>query len=190
MRAAGTGFRAIAVTLNEEGVLPPGALYYQRKGRSDPRNVNHKWAETTVKALIRSEVYIGNMVQGKTGTLSYKSRKLINKPEEEWIRVEGTHEPIISREVWDTVVSIDKKKVRKTPPTDGIRSIFTGLVYCADCGFKMRNHIERFTYKDGTPGRYSSFICGNYARSGKSACTIHSIYENVLEELVLTDIRE
>ena len=92
------------------GVLPPGALYYQRKGRSDPRNVNHKWAETTVKALIRSEVYIGNMVQGKTGTLSYKSRKLINKPEEEWIRVEGTHEPIISREVWDTVVSIDKKE--------------------------------------------------------------------------------
>lgn len=83
-----------------------------------------------------------------------------------------------------------QKKVRKTPPTDGIRSIFTGLVYCADCGFKMRNHIERFTYKDGTPGRYSSFICGNYARSGKSACTIHSIYENVLEELVLTDIRE
>lgn len=190
MRAAGTGFRAIAVTLNEEGVLPPGALYYQRKGRSDPRNVNHKWAETTVKALICSEVYIGNMVQGKTGTLSYKSRKLINKPEEEWIRVEGTHEPIISREIWDTVVSIDKKKVRKTPPADGIRSIFTGLVYCADCGFKMRNHIERFTYKDGTPGRYSSFICGNYARSGKSACTIHSIYENVLEELVLTDIRE
>lgn len=190
MRASGMGFRAIAVTLNEEGVLPPGALYYQRKGRSDPRNVNHKWAETTVKALIRSEVYIGNMVQGKTGTLSYKSRKLVGKPEEEWIRVEGTHEPIISREVWDTVVSIDKKKVRKTPPTDGIRSIFTGLVYCADCGFKMRNHIERFTYKDGTPGRYSSFICGNYARSGKSACTIHSIYENVLEELVLTDIRE
>ena len=145
MRASGMGFRAIAVTLNEEGVLPPGALYYQRKGRSDPRNVNHRWAETTVKALIRSEVYIGNMVQGKTGTLSYKSRKLINKPEEEWIRVEGTHEPIISREVWDTVVSNDKKKVRKTPPTDGIRSIFTGLVYCADCGFKMRNHIERFT---------------------------------------------
>ena len=84
----------------------------------------------------------------------------------------GAHEPIISREIWDTVVSIDKKKVRKTPPADGIRSIFTGLVYCADCGFKMRNHIERFTYKDGTPGRYSSFICGNYARSGKSACTI------------------
>ena len=61
---------------------------------------------------------------------------------------------------------------------------------CADCGFKMRNQVERFTYKDGTPGRYSSFICGNYSRSGKGACTIHTIYENVLTQLVLEDIRE
>lgn len=131
-----------------------------------------------------------DMVQGKTGTLSYKSRKLVGKPEEEWIRVEGTHEPIISRELWDTVVSIDKKKVRKSSSADGYKSIFTGLVYCADCGFKMRNQVERFTYKDGTPGRYSSFICGNYSRSGKGACTIHTIYENVLTQLVLEDIRE
>lgn len=54
----------------------------------------------------------------------------------------------------------------------------------------MRNQVERFTYKDGTPGRYSSFICGNYSRSGKGACTIHTIYENVLTQLVLEDIRE
>lgn len=94
MRAAGTGFHAIAVMLNEEGIPSPGVLYYQRKGQTDPRRVNHKWADQTVKNIVRSEVYIGNMVQGKTGTLSYKSRKLINKPEEEWIRVEGTHEPI------------------------------------------------------------------------------------------------
>ena len=190
MRAAGTGFHAIAVTLNEEGIPSPGVLYYQRKGQSDPRRVNHKWADQTVKNIVRSEVYIGNMVQGKTGTLSYKSRKLVGKPEEEWIRVEGTHEPIISRELWDTVVSIDKKKVRKSSSADGYKSIFTGLVYCADCGFKMRNQVERFTYKDGTPGRYSSFICGNYSRSGKGACTIHTIYENVLTQLVLEDIRE
>ncbi len=190
LRAEGKGFRAIAVMLNEEGVPSPGTLYYQRKGTSDVRNVNHLWAGETVKSIIRNEVYIGNMVQGKSGTLSYKSRKLIAKPEEDWIRVEGTHEPIISREIWETVCDIDKNKVRKSPTADGIRSIFTGLVYCADCGFKMRNQVERFTYKDGTPGRYSSFICGNYSRSGKAACTIHSIYENVLHELVLTDIRE
>ena len=140
--------------------------------------------------MVRSEVYIGNMVQGKYGTLSYKSRKLVSKSEDQWIRVEGTHEAIISQELWDTVVSIDQKKVRKNTPADGCKSIFTGLVYCADCGFKMRNHIERFTYKDGRPGRYSSFLCGNYARSGKSACTVHTIYETVLYQLVLEDIRE
>ncbi len=190
MRASGTGFRAIAITLNNEGIPSPGTLYYQRKGKADPRKVNHKWAEQTVKRLIRNEVYIGNMVQGKTGTLSYKNRRLVDKPQEEWIRVEGTHEPIIPRDVWDTVVSIDQKKVRKSPTADGIKSIFTGLVYCADCGFKMRNHTEKFTYKDGTPGRYSSFICGNYARSGKDACSIHTVYENVLTQLVLEDIRE
>ena len=190
MRAAGAAFRKIAITLNEEGILPPGAYYYQQKGKDDPRRVNHKWAETTVKSLIRNEVYIGNMVQGKTGNLNYKTRKLISKPEEEWIRVEGTHEPIISREVWDTVASIDQRQVCKRETSDGVKSIFSGLVYCADCGFKLINRVERFTYKDGTPGRYSSFICGNYARSGKTACTVHTIYENALNEIVLHDIRE
>lgn len=190
MRASGMGFHAIAAALNEEGIPSPGVLYYQRKGQSDPRRVNHKWADQTVKNMVRSEVYIGNMVQGKYGTLSYKSRKLVSKSEDQWIRVEGTHEAIISQELWDTVVSIDQKKVRKNTPADGCKSIFTGLVYCADCGFKMRNHIERFTYKDGRPGRYSSFLCGNYARSGKSACTVHTIYETVLYQLVLEDIRE
>lgn len=190
MRASGMGFHAIAAALNEEGIPSPGVLYYQRKGQSDPRRVNHKWADQTVKNMVRSEVYIGNMVQGKYGTLSYKSRKLVSKSEDQWIRVEGTHEAIISQELWDTVVSIDQKKVRKNTPADGCKSIFTGFVYCADCGFKMRNHIERFTYKDGRPGRYSSFLCGNYARSGKSACTVHTIYETVLYQLVLEDIRE
>ena len=143
-----------------------------------------------MKNILNNEVYIGNMVQGQHGTLSYKNRKLTAKPKEEWIRVEGTHEPIISCETWETVADIGQKKVRKSKTADGIKSIFTGLVYCADCGFKMRNQVERFTYKDGRPGRYSSFMCGSYARSGKSACSIHTIYENVLSQLVLADIQE
>ena len=190
MRAAGTPFRKIATTLNAEGIQPPGVYHYQQTGRSDPRRVNSLWADTTVKALIRNEVYIGNMVQGKCGTLSYKSRKLIAKPEEEWIRVEGTHEPIISRELWDTVVSIDEKRVRKSPANKTAGSIFTGLLYCADCGFKMRYHSERRKYQDGSEKVVKSFLCGNYGRSGKTACTIHSIYESVLMEIVLADIRE
>lgn len=176
--------------LNEEGVPSPGTFYYQSKGISDPRRVNHKWAETTVKTLLRNEVYIGNMVQGKSGSLSYKTKKLVSKPKEEWIRVEGTHEPIITRDVWDTVVSIDLKKVRKPDTEGGARSIFVGLIYCADCGFKMQNQVKKFTYKQtGQSGRHSYFLCGNYMRSGKTACTIHTIDEQALRQIVLEDIR-
>lgn len=190
LRASGATFCKITRILNEEGIQPPGVRYYQNKGQTDPRRVNHQWADATVKSLVRNEVYIGNMVQGKSGTLSYKSRKLIAKDKDEWIRVEGTHEPIISREVWDTVVSLDAKRVRKSPAdkTDG--SIFTGLLYCADCGFKMRYHAERRKYSDGHTELFKSFICGNYGRSGKTACSIHSIYESALTEVVLQDIRE
>ena len=190
LRASGLTFCKIARILNEEGVQPPGVLYYQRKGQTDPRRVNHQWADATVKSLVRNEVYIGNMVQGKYGTLSYKSRKLIAKDKDEWIRVEGTHEPIISREVWDTVVSLDTKRVRKSPADKTNGSIFTGLLYCADCGFKMRYHAEHRKYSDGHTELFKSFICGNYGRSGKTACSIHSIYEDALIKLVLQDIRE
>ena len=190
LRASGMTFRGIATMLNEDGVPAPGDLHYKRNGVANPRRVNHKWSESTVQVLLRNEVYIGNMVQGKFGTLSYKSRKLVAKPEEEWIRVEGTHEPIISREVWDTVVSIGLKKVRKPATANGVRSIFVGLVYCADCGFKMQNQVKNYTYKrTGEPGRLSYFICGSYMRSGKSACTIHTIDEAALHQIVLEDIR-
>ncbi len=190
MRAQGTSFREIALTLNEEGIQPPKERYYQQMNLPNPCRTNHKWSGSTISSILKNEVYIGNMVQGKTGTISYKNRKVISKSEDQWIRVEHTHEPLISREVWETVVSINQKRVRKKVTSDGVRSIYTGLVYCGDCGFKMRNQVERFTYKDGRPGRYSALICGSYSRSGKTACTPHTIYESALNEIVLNDIRE
>ena len=96
---------------NGEGIQLPGELYYQRQGRSNPRRVNHLWNGNTIKAILRNEAYIGNMVQGKCGTLSCKSKKLVEKPKDQWIRVEGTHEAIITRETWDTVAGIDQYKV-------------------------------------------------------------------------------
>ena len=190
MRASGMPVRSITTALNDEGIHPPGKVYYDSRGEADPRRCNHFWGDTVVRDLLRNEVYIGNMVQSRYGTLSYKSRKRIDRPEEEWIRVEGTHEPIVSREIWDTVTSIDTRKVRRRAPSDGLRSIFAGLVYCADCGFKMNNKTDKFTYKDGRPGRYSNFICGNYSRSGSAACSAHFISENAVNEIVLQDIRE
>ena len=190
LRCEGKGFRAIACMLNEESIAPPGVVYYQKKGLSDPRRVNHKWAETTVKVILRNEVYIGSMVQGKTGTLSYKSKKLVNKPREEWIRVENTHEAIISEKVWEIVRELDRKRYQKRENPKNAASIFTGLVHCAGCGFKMTYQRENGTRKDGSEYHYNSFVCGNYRRSGTSSCTPHRIYENALTQLVIADIRE
>lgn len=190
MRTSGMTYRAIAAALNEDGVQPPGAYYYQQEGRSDPRRVNHLWSNTTVKQIIHNEVYIGNLVQGRFGTLSYKSRKHVARSEDEWIRVEGTHEPLISCEIWDTVVSIDEKKARKSPAVKTSGSIFSGLLFCADCGWKMRYHSDHRKYKDGHDMWIKSFLYGNYARSGRTACTIHSINKTALMEIVLQDIRE
>jgi DNA invertase Pin-like site-specific DNA recombinase len=190
LRSGGLGFRAIACLFNEEGVLTPGAVYYQRKNKPDNRRVNHCWADSTVAAVLRNEVYIGNMVQGKNGTVSYKCKKLIAKPKEDWIRVEGTHEAIISPEIWATVTALDEQRFQKREVTGETPSPFTGLMYCADCGFKMSHQREKDTRKDGSAHTRHYFLCGNYRRSGKSACTIHSVNENMLTDLVLADIRE
>jgi len=75
LRAQGMGFRAIAVYLNEQGVIPPRDYFYQQRGAEKPANVNHLWNENTLKVILRNEAYIGNTVQAKVGTVSYKNHK-------------------------------------------------------------------------------------------------------------------
>lgn len=165
-------FRSIALTLNEDGILPPGTLYYHHKGMSGQRNVNQKWSNTTVTSIIRNEVYIGNMVQGKSGTVSYKSRKLVAKPANEWIRGENTHEPLVSKEIWDIICGMDKRQVIKRQPKEGKSSIFSSIICCRDCGFKMVSQSDKMKKKDGSTAVYRYFMCGNYSRSR----SLHSTY--------------
>jgi DNA invertase Pin-like site-specific DNA recombinase len=171
MRAGGTGFRAIAIKLNEDGVISPKEYYYQNKNRKNPCVTNRLWNESTIKVIIKNEAYIGNLVQGKVGTVSYKDHRQINKPKEEWIRADGTHEPLIERELWDLVQSITHKNYKPRRSTHGETNLYVGLLHCADCNFKMRAHVERGKRKSGEEYKYVSYICGNYARSGKAACT-------------------
>lgn len=190
MRVTGASFRAIALHLNELGIISPLEYYYQNKGRPNPKRTNRLWNDVTVKLIIRNEAYIGNMVQLKTGTISYKNHTQVGKPKEEWVRKENTHEPLIPIELWNRTQALDKKNYKPRSRSDGTSSIFSGLLFCMDCGFKMKNQNERRFPKDREPYKYSSYLCGNYVRSGKSACTPHTIGEEVLKELVLTDIRK
>lgn len=189
LRAAGKGYKAIAGYLNETGITPPRDNYYRQKDTENPTRCNHLWNDRSVKWILQSEAYIGNLVQAKFGTVSYKSRKLVSKPKEEWITSTGTHEPIIELDLWKRVQYIGQKRYQPRQKSDGTVSIFSGLLICAGCGFKMRSHSKRKKRKDGSQYERQTFICGNYSRSGKSACTTHLIDEESLKELVLEQMR-
>lgn len=190
MRYQGYGFRRIASILNAEKVTPPRDYYYQCLGRPNPHRINHLWNENTIRVILRNEVSIGNMVQNKRGHVSYKNKKDYKKPEAEWIRVENTHEAIVSQEVWEQVCKLDNAPARPKRTGSGEISLFGGLVYCLDCGFAMRYQQEQHRRKKGDLAVYKSYACGNYARSGKAACSSHIIYTNRLSEIVIADIRQ
>ncbi|WP_341349197.1 DUF4368 domain-containing protein [Ethanoligenens harbinense] len=124
----------------------------------------------------------------KTGTVSYKNHKMISKPKDNWICVKGTHEPIIDRETWELCAEIDRKQYKPRTHKNGEISLFGGLLRCADCGFAMRYAEENHVRKSGRKVKYVSYMCGNYGRSGKTACSAHMIYLQPLTELVIDDI--
>jgi DNA invertase Pin-like site-specific DNA recombinase len=182
MRASGMGFRAIAATLNSESVTSPCEYFYQSRGRKNPRKTNRSWSATTVQEITRNEVYIGNLVQGKSGTISFKNPKQIAKDKGDWICVQGTHEPLIEQELWDKVQVWSGRNYKPRRRNDGGFNLFAGLLYCADCGFKLRGHTEH-------KSRKISYMCGSYAHGGKAVCSIHSINETILIKLVSEQIR-
>ena len=189
LRCEGLGFRKIAQVLNEDGLTPPREYYYQALGQPNPCRQNHMWNDVTIKKLLRNEVYIGHMVQNKRGHVSYKNHKSIDKPKEEWIRVKNTHEAIIDMDTWELARQVDQ--MHSHPRYNKLKqiSLFGGMLYCMDCGFAMRHQTEQHKRKNGSVAVYESYMCGNYSRSGHTACSTHTIYLKPLTELVLDDIR-
>ena len=141
-----------------------------------------------MKSILSNEVYIGNLVQGKFASASYKSHKVIRTAEEEWVRADNTHAPIITLELWNAARSFDGRNHRPKKRKDGTVSVFCGIVHCRECGFKMRSTTQKRQRKDGSFNVRNSFQCGTYSRGGKSACTPHTIGEDVLLDLVTRQI--
>jgi len=189
MRCEGMGYYSIACALNDDKILSPREAYYNELGQENPTYGNGFWSSASIMNLMRNEVYIGHMVQCKTGTISFKNRKQVDKPEDEWIRVDNTHEPIIGQEVWDRAHEINAKRHRPKKTATGESNMFVGLLKCADCGYPMRFQMHRDKRKDGGYNMKPTFLCGNYSRSGKNACTAHVIQESALTDVVLADIQ-
>jgi len=188
MRAGGMGFRSIAAKLNEDGIASPREYYYQQQNRKNPIKTSGVWSKNSIIDIIQNEAYIGNLVSGKSGTISYKNHSQVRKGREEWIRVEATHEPIVDIELWDKAQSLKAKKYIPNRRADGETNLFAGLLHCSDCGFRLKGHVERRQRKDGSEYKAVSYICSTYARSGKNACAIHSINEKALVDIVLGHI--
>lgn len=190
LRVQGMGNLAIAQHLNEAGIIPPRDYYYLNKNCENPFRISHSWGSVTVKGILENEVYIGTIVSCKYGSTSYKNRKLITKPEDEWIRVENAHEPIIDRELWGRAQGITERRYQPHKKKDGSVSIFSGLLYCADCGFRLRSSTQKATRKNGDLYVHTNFACSTYSRSGKTACSTHIIAEKTLYKLIVEHIRK
>ncbi|MFV0394918.1 MAG: recombinase family protein [Coprobacillaceae bacterium] len=136
---SGYGKTAIARILNERGIPNP-TEYKRLKGLRwrPPKSENATlWKYHAITDMLTNEMYIGNMIQGKYGSISYKSKINKPKPKEQWIRVENTHEPIIDIELWDHTQSLIQEKTK--PFKVGKIGIFAKKVTCMNCGYAMRS---------------------------------------------------
>ncbi len=137
--ASGMGKTAIARHLNDLGI--PNATEYKRlKGircKTSGKVRSTLWQYFAIADILIDEVYIGNLVQGKYGSVSYKTKKNKPRPKELWFRVNNTHEPIIERELWDKVQDIIASKAK--PGWDGEVGIFARKCKCMYCGYIMRS---------------------------------------------------
>lgn len=181
----GMAAAAIAEKLNKLGILSPreykislGMHCYG--GFSGVGSSG--WSGATVKRILTNEVYLGHLLQGKTERVNYKVKKIQAKPKEEWVRVENTHEPLISEDDFEIVQQLLKTDGRKSPKTGKI-SLFAGLLFCGDCGEQMVRRVNR--YKEAEKVYY---ICSTKNRG--EGCSRHSIEENMLKDIVSSSIRQ
>ncbi len=183
--AAGESARMIADRLNAEKVDSPRFYHYAKMNRSNPLSTQKNvWGSGTVMQLLKNQAYIGNMVQGKREVISFKTKKLRKIAPEDWIIVENTHEPLVSRELWERVHSLINKRYKVRETKSQTVGLFAGILHCADCGSPlayMRKHL-----KSGDKGVYR---CSRYNNNGGKACSSHFIDEAEICAFVLNDIR-
>ena len=182
---SGYGPTKLANELQRRKILTP-VEYAKSKGWS-VRSVKQQddpfaWDTSTVVRILERQEYIGNTVNFKTYRKSYKQKKTLRKDPSEWQVFEGTHEAIIDKETFAIVQRIRDGRRRLTPM--GEMPILSGMVFCADCGSKMYQVRMR-----GWEHDKEYFVCANYRKKTKAACTSHQIRNVVIEQLLLEDLR-
>lgn len=183
--AAGRGPSQIARLLKQEQVLCPTVYAYETYGVSHmgmDLDKPYNWTKSTVAHMLENELYIGNTVNMKYSTRSYKDKRKVAHPREECMVIAHSHEAIIDQETWDIVQRVRQNRRRPTKMEEVNK--YSGLVLCAACGSTMTLHRAHTM-----SASYSHFTCSTYKKEGAEVCTAHYIRECVLDEIVLEDIR-
>ncbi len=181
MFIGGYGVQTIARRLNDERIPCPSAykkmngMRYRNSNRLDKTDY---WTYSTVHNILKKQIYVGDMVQHVTNAsrYSYEERTV---PKEEQIVVCGTHEPIVSREIWEAAQSLMKEKYKSAPL--GASHVFAGIAKCKECGRGLTKV---------TRSGEDYLVCGSYKRFGTEICTRHSIKLSTLSQTVLGAINE
>ncbi len=168
----------IAKRLNGLGIPNPAA-YKARQGLKyrNPQGGGNDglWSEKTVCAILLNEMYLGNMVQGKQKVVSYKVHDRVAIAPQDWCVVPNTHEAIVDGETFAKAQALHRRDTR-VPPGQASLSLFSGFLRCGDCKKSMtRKAAKGVAY----------YCCSTYSRKSKTACTRHTIREDVLEQAVL-----
>ncbi|MCD7860100.1 MAG: recombinase family protein [Firmicutes bacterium] len=184
---SGKSIIGIAKELNERGIPNP-SMYKQLKGMKyrHPAGASNDglWPDSSVRRILKNEMYIGNMVQGKNTTVSYKIKKCRAIPRENWIVVEDTHEPIIDKDTFYKAQALFNRSIRKSPGKTEV-DLFAGLVRCADCRRIMNKKTNVHPY-----GTYHYYRCATARKMKKSACGNHTIRIDKMQRTVTVTIQK
>jgi hypothetical protein len=171
----GLGTHQIAKIISDDKILIPTLYkYYQLGYKSNQfdENYPHDWRTSTVRRILESRVYVGDIVSHKQGNKSFKNQKIIRHPESEWITVEGMHEPLVDTDLFERVQKVIKLKKRAN--SAGITNIFAGVLKCSDCNSNM--NYRAYNGKAGHIG--GTYMCNKYRHNSNSeiqrkTCTAH-----------------
>lgn len=179
----GYGPSKIARILTQEGIPTPTAYALSQGRDNGHKNAKlHRWGSETIAHILEKAEYCGHTVNFRTHVKSYKNKKRVDNPKEDWLVFENTHEPIITQQEFDLVQELRKHKHRPTEIEEV--NPFSGICFCADCGRKM--HLCR---AKSLTADQEHLKCGTYAND-KDECTAHFIRTIVLKEIVLGELNK
>lgn len=184
---SGMSIYEITHQLNEMG-LPNPSSYKKQKGLNyrhpSGKITEGMWPESSVRRILKNEMYIGNMVQGKNTKLSYKIKQCVAVPKEEWFVVENTHEAIIDTETFEKAQSLFNHNIRRSSENEK-NDLFAGFVRCADCGRAMGKKSN-----DNPNREYHYYRCETAKKTRRKACTNHTIRIDKMENAVLVFLQK